>query len=70
MEIGVIEINEVHDDVVEGNQSCEYSENKAEDKSIMIQTFYAIFIAGYYAVFWVDSFNDLCHDLKLRHSDY
>jgi hypothetical protein len=70
LKVGVIEIYEVHYDVVEGDEGGQNCEDKAEDKTIMVETFDAIFTTGYDAVFWIDWINDLCHDLKSRHSDY
>lgn len=60
----------MHDYVVEGDKRCQDCEDETEDKTIMVETFNAGFIAGYDAVFGVDCINDLCHDLKSRHSDY
>ena len=50
MKIRVVKVDEMHDDVVKGDEGCQYSENATEDKAIIIKIGNAVSIAGNNAV--------------------
>jgi hypothetical protein len=46
LEVGVVEVDEVHEDVVEGDGDCEEGEEEREDESIGVESLDAILSTG------------------------